>query len=331
MCGGTSRSKSPARISTGLSPRVRGNPADLYAKWIRERSIPACAGEPQPARTIASGQKVYPRVCGGTQAGFSDRYVIKGLSPRVRGNPRGAGKCKARERSIPACAGEPRACEPPPVSKRVYPRVCGGTSMDNPYLSQEAGLSPRVRGNPACLLRQGPPLRSIPACAGEPSPRQHCRSHKRVYPRVCGGTKPCQRVEKYEQGLSPRVRGNPAPADCRRVLARSIPACAGEPRARPQSQPPNRVYPRVCGGTIAPSDTIRITYGLSPRVRGNPGPALALCHCLRSIPACAGEPIGSTPTTIRTKVYPRVCGGTDVLVIDGAGAHGLSPRVRGNQ
>ena len=43
--------------------------------------------------------------------------------------------------------------------------------------------------------------------------------------------------------------------------------------------------------------------GLSPRVRGN---------LPRSIPACAGEPIGHG-RLIAYRVYPRVCGGTDSL------------------
>ena len=62
---------------------------------------------------------------------------------------------------------------------------------------------------------------------------------------------------------------------------------------------------------------------------------------VRSIPACAGEPIAhqripacaGEPPNWRTPVYPRVCGGTRSLSLrsprDGAG--GLSPRVRGNQ
>ena len=53
------------------------------------------------------------------------------------------------------------------------------------------------------------------------------------------------------------------------------------------------VYPRVCGGTYRNPVDSPYTYGLSPRVRGNP--AARNCHWQRvgSIPACAGEPAGS--------------------------------------
>ena len=50
-------------------------------------------------------------------------------------------------RSIPACAGEPRAAYPTLDTDAVYPRVCGGTGgyLVQPF--QDEGLSPRVRGN----------------------------------------------------------------------------------------------------------------------------------------------------------------------------------------
>ena len=72
-------------------------------------------------------------------------------------------------------------------------------------------------------------------------------------------------------GLSPRVRGNPLYAPERLNDLRSIPACAGEPGGIPATVPVWRVYPRVCGGTIALNWEAQDGGGLSPRVRGNPG------------------------------------------------------------
>ena len=51
----------------------------------------------------------------------------------------------------------------------------------------------------------------------------------------------------------------------------------------------------------------------------------------RSIPACAGEPAEGNPGSQVEQVYPRVCGGTALVVRRGALLSGLSPRVRGNQ
>ena len=132
----------------GLSPRVRGNLLDACARRRCQRSIPACAGEPQ--RLSASGQRlwVYPRVCGGTGRTKATLKGVGGLSPRVRGNLEFLNAFPTFLGSIPACAGEPRLRRLPALPSAVYPRVCGGTT-DRPTSAYEmVGLSPRVRGNP---------------------------------------------------------------------------------------------------------------------------------------------------------------------------------------
>ena len=77
----------------GLSPRVRGNRLLLRVYDTTDtgglRSIPACAGEPRPPHSTLS------------------RTTARGLSPRVRGNPRRPGPAGSSVWSIPACAGEP--------------------------------------------------------------------------------------------------------------------------------------------------------------------------------------------------------------------------------
>ena len=70
--------------------------------------------------------------------------------------------------------------------------------------------------------------------------------------------------------------------------------------------------------------------GLSPRVRGNPDAAENGPGCGGSIPACAGEPTSGACTGCRSRVYPRVCGGTRRRGRRRPGRPGLSPRVRGN-
>ena len=51
---------------------------------------------------------------------------------------------------------------------------------------------------------------------------------------------------------------------------------------------------------------------------------------MRSIPACAGEPIPERWCATAIGVYPRVCGGTGTAAHIGTSTYGLSPRVRGN-
>ena len=51
--------------------------------------------------------RVYPRVCGGTTNTSSSPAIVRGLSPRVRGNPAIRDLPPRQLGSIPACAGEP--------------------------------------------------------------------------------------------------------------------------------------------------------------------------------------------------------------------------------
>ena len=82
---------------------------------------------------------------------------------------------------------------------------------------------------------------------------------------------------------------------------RSIPARAGEPgySSSMTHDMEGEVYPRACGGTKSHDDLrTRVSFGLSPRVRGNPETADSLRvlgkvyprASRRSIPARAGEP-----------------------------------------
>ena len=152
----------------------------------------------------------------------------------------------------------------------------------------------------------------------------------RVYPRVCGGTSRRCRAQGQGRGLSPRVRGNLAVHSRHATHWRSIPACAGEPAAAALPYQEDKVYPRVCGGTMFSSYWSRRRTGLSPRVRGNQESRQRLLDTGGSIPACAGEPLWHWPMSAAVPVYPRVCGGTTRSPPPSEELRGLSPRVRGN-
>ena len=302
-------------------------PLHLYR---RQRSIPACAGEPVGADEAADKAGVYPRVCGGTDDVQDNLQRENGLSPRVRGNPAGAQAAGELGGSIPACAGEPEGAWVKDKGKEVYPRVCGGTVAGHPVGVGGKGLSPRVRGNRRAPAYRPPGARSIPACAGEPDRQNTATLPRAVYPRVCGGTMAWRGRRAAHCGLSPRVRGNPRPALGRAGQWGSIPACAGEPHLCGYHTGNDEVYPRVCGGTYTESVTMLRLRGLSPRVRGNPQRQWLCQSGTRSIPACAGEPQsihGDRPPPV---VYPRVCGGTCIISKASGLGRGLSPRVRGN-
>ena len=274
---------------------MRGNLTDRTGVERAGRSIPACAGEPLRLPASVSPAGVYPRVCGGTIRGAVCGVAGVGLSPRVRGNPNPHLVSTRRQGSIPACAGEPPGTPCNRNRDRVYPRVCGGTGAADTTHSVSWGLSPRVRGNPVRDSTCQNTIRSIPACAGEPSPGGAPNTSSTVYPRVCGGTQLQCGFSTVCPGLSPRVRGNQSAYPARGLTARSIPACAGEPRCIASECALLWVYPRVCGGTCRYAPKCLSCPGLSPRVRGNRTAALLGNALPRSIPACAGEPTSGQP------------------------------------
>ena len=207
-CGGTAPRLSRYARMSGLSPRVRGNLVAGVPSQLVERSIPARAGEPFTRHACPPGNPVYPRACGGTADLTETMVSTSGLSPRVRGNPLGAGGVLFAPRSIPARAGEPASANAVRTAPPVYPRACGGTYSWAAPMMGMSGLSPRVRGNRPNPTRPTCWRRSIPARAGEPRTGCIAPTCGTVYPRACGGTTATPRAACSRRGLSPRVRGN---------------------------------------------------------------------------------------------------------------------------
>ena len=106
---------------------MRGNPRSYRRYPELPRSIPAYAGEPNAKTRSHSSVTVYPRVCGGTGSVADASPLLRGLSPRMRGNPVAKTAPACEGRSIPAYAGEPKMQLAAGKSRTVYPRVCGGT------------------------------------------------------------------------------------------------------------------------------------------------------------------------------------------------------------
>src|SRR6266568_2105781 len=254
-----------------------------------------------------------------------------GRSPRARGSHAGQRALHIPDGSIPACAGEPRTKPPPPSLRRVDPRVRGGAPGMELAPAEDTGRSPRARGSLlVAVLEKGLP-RSIPACAGEPSPGFARSPSPGVDPRVRGGAKLFGRGLQGYAGRSPRARGSLAHGGAPRVPSRSIPACAGEPTSRCRLRRRRRVDPRVRGGAGLSARGEVVHPGRSPRARGSPRQRVFHDLLQGSIPACAGEP--TTPSRARptSRVDPRVRGGACTARRWTKTRHGRSPRARGSR
>ncbi len=208
-CGATTLPEGRAMRSQGLSPRMRGNQPRRHLRLRRQGPIPAHAGQPSAAARTTAVAWAYPRACGATWRWAMLGFGSSGLSPRMRGNRHDRGPARRSRGPIPAHAGQPAAKSRVSWHLRAYPRACGATQIRPVAPSNCPGLSPRMRGNRFPLddpeLLWGP----IPAHAGQPWSRPLSHRAHRAYPRACGATYAPAVQGLANQGLSPRMRGNP--------------------------------------------------------------------------------------------------------------------------
>ena len=169
VCGEAGGTTPSIKLSSGLSPRVRGSPRRRLPSAPRPRIIPACAGKPRRITPTCPVYADYPRVCGEAPSPRRWRESPSGLSPRVRGSRRHHAVDQAVLGIIPACAGKPAPSSPKRSSPADYPRVCGEAAPDHADLPGVRGLSPRVRGSLQHQVRLHRQDGIIPACAGKPT------------------------------------------------------------------------------------------------------------------------------------------------------------------
>ena len=114
-----------ARACSGSSPRVRGKLEPVGAGHERFRIIPARAGQTSAAVGSGSRRSDHPRACGANVRVHTMLLVRSGSSPRVRGKLIRRGKHFARNRIIPARAGQTSPQHHPSSQLPDHPRACG--------------------------------------------------------------------------------------------------------------------------------------------------------------------------------------------------------------
>ena len=164
--------------------------------------------------------------------GFDDaslgrqRRIIR-LAPRVRGTPcRRIATC-ARDRFIPARAGNAPRTGRRRQAYPVHPRACGERPQDWSPPSSVSGSSPRVRGTPPGLVAAVKRIRFIPARAGNAPRTGRRRQAYPVHPRACGERPQDWSPPSSVSGSSPRVRETLLTSWNSLAVGRFIPARAG--------------------------------------------------------------------------------------------------------
>ena len=199
-----------ALLAAGLSPRARGNPGQCKRPASGAGPIPASAGQPCMHQTLAIKSRAYPRERGATRCPGPRKAVLKGLSPRARGNLGRPVFVPTTGGPIPASAGQPCYGNRIGNGWRAYPRERGATVNAQADAPNGMGLSPRARGNRLEVIDLLEQMGPIPASAGQPRPSALPRGAPGAYPRERGATVFMFLPFLPVKGLSPRARGNRA-------------------------------------------------------------------------------------------------------------------------
>ena len=105
VCGERQRENLNLREDLGSSPRVRGTDPTIQQTPGHVRVIPACAGNGVGHIHGVFLGPGHPRVCGERNRSPARNGFGPGSSPRVRGTDHRDIERMAKERVIPACAG----------------------------------------------------------------------------------------------------------------------------------------------------------------------------------------------------------------------------------
>ena len=262
---------------------------------------------------------------------YDDVVHLDGSSPLARGTPRDRARRTGRGRFIPARAGNTCGSRNTASRPAVHPRSRG----EHPALSRDrsmrVGSSPLARGTLLWSLASPPPVRFIPARAGNTSAAGWTRTASAVHPRSRGehGTPTSSR--RTGSGSSPLARGtrrHPRRAPDR---DRFIPARAGNTGRAWICTGRSAVHPRSRGEHFFPLPVTLTLAGSSPLARGTRrlDARSRLRH--RFIPARAGNTVPDGPARGGIPVHPRSRGEHAVAVAVVHSVTGSSPLARGTR
>ncbi len=157
------------------------------------------------------------------------------------------------------------------------------------FSSSMYGSSPRARGTAGDARESDPPLRFIPAGAGNSITSRRINPWDSVHPRGRGEQGFTGHQNKDWRGSSPRARGTACKNGRWPLGVRFIPAGAGNSRCSSLSMESSSVHPRGRGEQATSVSSHPAISGSSPRARGTDLLHGGGADHARFIPAGAGN------------------------------------------
>ena len=255
--------------------------------------------------------------------------ALDGSSPHARGTPSRRLPGVLLGRFIPACAGNALCAEVVHRLRPVHPRMRGErTAWMHPSIDI-TGSSPHARGTLGENKGDPVEIRFIPACAG--NAREQCRRGRlrSVHPRMRGERALTIGGAVLAAGSSPHARGTRLRRDRAALVARFIPACAGNALSVACRICSCSVHPRMRGERLCAHQCVVSAAGSSPHARGTHRPTMTINAVARFIPACAGNACVRAYGANDKTVHPRMRGERRCAVAFARAGVGSSPHARG--
>ena len=167
-------------------------------------------------------------MCGENNVRKTERHLLSGSPPRVRGKLSANTYDAKASRITPACAGKTTAVFFFSIASQDHPRVCGENSRMTDRELSRTGSPPRVRGKLVYSGQLETYVRITPACAGKTIQTSRNLFPRQDHPRVCGENSFVSRMQTKSRGSPPRVRGKHIFTISIFSFERITPACAGK-------------------------------------------------------------------------------------------------------
>ena len=150
-------------------------------------------------------------------------------------------------RIIPAHAGQTSPVASASGAPADHPRACGANQQRAGEAQLACGSSPRMRGKRHGPVRMYVDGRIIPAHAGQTAPARDATRRSSDHPRACGANSSGAFSMIRLIGSSPRMRGKRVGSVPVGILARIIPAHAGQTQSHQRNGKEDADHPRACG------------------------------------------------------------------------------------
>ena len=196
---------------------------------------------------MSAGSPDHPRACGANCRCCSMFCTVSGSSPRMRGKLITAPVLSSAIRIIPAHAGQTFVIGARGLGKTDHPRACGANAAAGRIRTLRRGSSPRMRGKQGGRRKLEREIRIIPAHAGQTAPARDATSRSSDHPRACGANSSGAFSMIRLIGSSPRMRGKRVGSVPVGILARIIPAHAGQTQSHQRNGKEDADHPRACG------------------------------------------------------------------------------------